>query len=172
MNFSLLSHIFSGKLASMSALSPSLVMILALDKLSGQIFVTDWQFMSCRRGPPNSSQFAAWGDYHNWRLCVRLLELDRTCTKHGYVGTPYPGLMTLETTDQDEWPNFNIWFTREVWRYILFNQFFSKSPFNWRIGTNYFQDHWWRLMTEDFCPNMYLSVSVYKHSIKPIYFTW
>ena len=41
-NFSLLSNIFSGKLVSMSALSPSLVMILALDKLSGgQIVVTD-----------------------------------------------------------------------------------------------------------------------------------
>ena len=41
-NFSLLSHIFSGKLASMSALSPSLVRILALDKLSGgQLVVTD-----------------------------------------------------------------------------------------------------------------------------------
>ena len=41
-NFSLLSHIFSGKLVSMSLLSPSLVMILALDKLSGgQIVVTD-----------------------------------------------------------------------------------------------------------------------------------
>ena len=64
-NFSLLSHIFSGKLVSMSLLSPSLVMILALDNDQEDKLLSLTDSLCPATGPPNSSQFAAWGDFHN-----------------------------------------------------------------------------------------------------------